>query len=111
MTINFERRHEQFKRYFTLQHLYLYVPSTCTHPNWKIDPFLEHINKVSIQAVHLPENISCDEQTIGFSGRDSKKARVKYKKVGDGYQADSICCQGYTYIFYFRHQPPPKNIY
>ena len=62
-----------------------------------------------MQAMHLPENISCDEQTIGFSGRDSKKARVKYKKVGDGYQADSICCQGYTYTFDFRHQPPPKK--
>ena len=109
MGFNFERRHVQFKRYFAVQHPYLPVPSTCTHPNWKIDPFLEHINKVSIQAMHLPENISCDEQTIGFSGRDSKKARVKYKKVGDGYQADSICCQGYTYTFYFRHQPPPKK--
>ena len=59
--------------------------------------------------MHLPENISCDEQIIGFSGRDSKKSQVKYKKVDDGYQADSICYQGHTYTFYFCHQPPPKK--
>ena len=93
-----------------MQHPYLPVHSTHTHPNWKVDPFLAHINKVSIQAMHLSENIlSCGEETIGFSGGDSKKSRVKYKKVGDKYQADSICCQGYTYTIYFCHLPPPKK--
>ena len=106
---NFERRHKQFKRYFAVQHPYLPIPDTRTHPNWKIDPLLEHLNKVSIQAVHLPERISCDEQTVGFTGKDSKKSRIKYKKVGDGYQADSLCVNGYTYTFYFRHQPAPKK--
>ena len=79
MGFNFERRHGQFQRYFAIQHPYLPVPSTCTCPNWKIYPFLEHINKVSMQAICLPQNISCDEQTVGFSGRDSKKAHVKSK--------------------------------
>ncbi len=79
MEFNFERGHGQFQRYFAIQHPYLPVPSTCTYPNWKIDPFLEHINKVSMQAICLPENISCDEQTAGFSGRDSKKAQMKSK--------------------------------
>ena len=110
MGFNFERRHGQFKRYFAVQHPYLLLPSTCTHAHWKVDPFLGHINKVSMYVIHSPENISCDEQTIGLSRRDLEKAQVKYKKVGDGYQADSIiCCQGYTYTFYFCHQPPPKN--
>ena len=39
MGYNFKRRHGQFKRYFTIQHPYFSVPSTCTHPNWKFDPF------------------------------------------------------------------------
>ena len=43
------------KRYFAVQHPYSPIPDTRTHPNWKIDPFLEHLSKVSIQAVHLPE--------------------------------------------------------
>ena len=59
--------------------LHLSVPSTRTCPSWNIDPFLEHIKKVSIQAVHLLENISCEGQTIRFSGRDSKKAQIEYK--------------------------------
>ena len=77
---NFERRHKQFKRYFSIQHPYLPVPSQKTHPNWKIDPFLNNLNLVFMQAVHLPECISCDEQTIGFHGRLSLKQRIKFKK-------------------------------
>ena len=43
---NFKRIYGQFKRYFTIQHYYLPVPSTCTHPNWKFDPFsLEEIQR------------------------------------------------------------------
>ena len=36
MESNFERRHGQFNRYFAVQHPYLPVPSTRTHPNWKM---------------------------------------------------------------------------
>ena len=77
---NFQRRYKQFKRYFAVQHPFLAVPDTRTHPNWKIDPFLKHLNEVFIQAVHLPENISCDEQTIGFHRSSKHKSRIKYKK-------------------------------
>ena len=70
---NFDKRHKQFKRYLAVQHPYLPVPDTNTHPNWKLDPFLKHLNQVFIQAVHLPENISCDEQTIAFHGNSKHK--------------------------------------
>ena len=106
---NFEKRHRQFKRYFAVQHPYLPIPDTNIYPNWKLDPFLKHLNQVFIQAVHLPENISCDEQTIGFHGASRHKSRIKYKKTGDGFQEDSICCNGYTYTFYFRHQQAPQK--
>ena len=62
-----------------------------------------------MHAVHLPECISCDEQTIGFHGRSSLKQRIKLKKTGVGFQVDTICSNGYTYSFYFRYQPPPKK--
>jgi hypothetical protein len=29
------------------------------------------------------------------------------KKEGDGFLADSICKEGYTYSFFFRNQPAP----
>jgi hypothetical protein len=71
---NFDRRHKQFKRYFAIQHPYLPVPPQKTHPNWKVDPFLQH-----------------------------------FKKTGDGFQVDTLCSNGYTFTFYFRHQPAPKK--
>ena len=106
---NFEKRHKQFKRYFAVQHPYVPVPDSNSHPNWKIDPFLKILNQVFIQAVHLPENISCDEQTIAFHGRSKHKVRIKFKKTGDGFQADTLCSEGYTFTFYFRHQNAPKK--
>ena len=106
---NFERRHRQFRRYFACQHPYKPVPPISTHPNWKVDPFLRHLNKVCIQAASLPENLSVDEQTIAFQGMSKLKSRIKYKKTGDGFQCDSICSNGYTITFFFRHQPAPKK--
>ena len=50
-------------------------------PNWKIDPFLEHLIKVSIQSVHFPEKISYDKQTVGFTGKDSKKYNSNTKRL------------------------------
>ena len=47
-----------------------------------------------MEAVDLPQNLSVDEQTIGFQGRSAIKSSIKYKKVGDGFQADSLCCEG-----------------
>ena len=62
-----------------------------------------------MEAVDLPQNSYVDEHTIGFQGRSAIKSRIKYKKVGDGFQADSLCCEGYTSSFYFRHQYAPEN--
>ena len=61
---NFERRHRQFRRYFACQHPYKPVPPISTHPNWKVDPFLRHLNKVCIQAASLPENLSMNESML-----------------------------------------------
>ena len=106
---NFERRHRQFRRYFACQHPYKPVSPQRTHPNWKVDPFLCHLNKVSMQAAVLPEKLSVDEQTIMFHGSSKLKSRIKYKKAGDGFQCDSICSNGYTISFFFRHQLAPKK--
>lgn len=106
----FDRRHKQFRRYFACQHPYKPVPPSSTHPNWKVDPFLLHLNEVFIQAAVLPEKLSVDEQTIQFHGASKLKSRIKYKKTGDGFQCDSVCSNGYTATFYFRHQPAPKKL-
>jgi hypothetical protein len=52
------------------------TPSTKTHPNFKVDPFLHHIMKVSMDAWNMGEMLSCDEQHIGFTGRHQDKQHV-----------------------------------
>ena len=104
-----ERRHKQFKCFFTLHDpLEVMLPREIA-PNQKVMPFLIHILKISQNAVFLGRRLSCDEQTQGFQGQCIFAQRITYKAEGDGFLADCICSDGYTYSFYFRHQPPSEK--
>ena len=46
---------------------------------------------------------------IGFHGLLKHKSRIKYKKTGDRFKADSIFCKDYTCTFYFRDQQAPQK--
>ena len=52
---------------------------------------------VSKEAIFLGQILSVDEQTIGFQSNHRDKQRITYKKEGDGFLADCICADGYTY--------------
>ena len=104
------RRHKHFKAFFACVDPLIVTPARETHPNWKIHPLLKHINSVAKEAVHLGQHLSCDEQTVGFQGHHKDKMRITYKKEGDGFMADCICSDGYTYNFHFRHQPPSQKL-
>ena len=104
-----DRRHKMFKAFFTCQDPVKPIPTKKTHPNFKVDPFLAHIQSVSMEAWDMGRNISCDEQTIGFKGNHADKQRISYKKEGDGFLADTLCESGYTYTIYLRNMPPPKH--
>ena len=106
---NAEKRYKMWKTFFAVQDPRKETPSTKTHPNFKVDPFLHHIMKVSMDAWDMGEVLSCDEQDIGFTGRHQDKQRVNYKDEGDGFLTDSLCQDGYTYSFYFRNMPAPKK--
>jgi hypothetical protein len=93
--------------FFACQNPVLEVPSTKTHPNHKVDPFLLWMQIVSTDPWDFGEHGSCDEQCIGFTGNHTDKQRINCKKEGDGFLADSICKEGYTYSFFFRNQPAP----
>ena len=105
-----ERRHRHFKSFFASVDPTISIPSRTTHPNHKVSPLLRHMMTVSQEAIFLGQHLSCDEQTIGFQGTHKDKQRITYKKEGDGFLADCICSDGYTYSFYFRHQPPSPKI-
>ena len=100
--------HKQFKAFFAGVNLILPTPSTSTHPNWKIDPLLKHMRRVSQDAIHIGRYISIDKQVIGFQGWHKDKQSVTFKKAGDGFLVDALCADGYTYAWYFRNQLAPK---
>jgi hypothetical protein len=75
---------------------------------YKVDPFLAWIQTVSMAAWDMGRGIPCDEQTIGFKGNHADKQRINYKKEGDGFLADSLSDNGYTYTYYLQNMPAPK---
>jgi hypothetical protein len=82
---NAERRHRHFKAFFSVQDPRVNPPSRKTHPNHKVDEFLLHIRKVSMEAWKVGRSFSVDEQTIGFQGQHADKQRITYKREGDGF--------------------------
>jgi hypothetical protein len=104
-----KERHKEWKAFAVIQDPKKVVPPRKTHPNFKVDLFLTHMQKVSIEAWDCGQHLSGDEQTIGFKGNHCDKQRVSYKREGDGFLADAICDSGYTYTFYFRNVPAPKQ--
>eukprot|EP00978_Attheya_sp_CCMP212_P005814 scaffold12969_cov65-Attheya_sp.AAC.6 len=62
---------------------------------FKCKAFLEH-HRLNCQMMwDTGADLSIDEQTLGFQGQDEDKLRITYKKVGDGFQCDAICEDGY----------------
>ena len=106
---NADRRHKEFKSFFCVADPSRPTPPKSTHPNHKVDKFMRHVQKVSIEGWMLGRDISCDKQTWGFKGRHADKLRITYKAEGDGFQCDAVCEIGYTYTFYFRNQKAPKK--
>ena len=63
---NATTRHKEFKIFFSATDPLVPTPPTIAHPNWKIDPVLKHMMRVSKDAIKLGKSISIDEQDIGF---------------------------------------------
>ena len=103
------RRHKQFKAFFTIQNPQNQPPERKSRPLYKVDQLLKHTQVVSMSAWRLGRDISGDEQTIGFQGHHADKRRITYKNEGDGFQANALCEAGYTWTFYFRNQPAPRD--
>ena len=47
----------------------------------------------------MGEDVSIDEQTIGFQGKHADKKRHKEKEEGGGFQCDSINTYGNSLFF------------
>ena len=106
---NAERRFRHFKAFFACQDPAIDPPSRKTFPNWKVRPMIEWMNIIGPKIVKLGCCISIDEMTMRFKGRHKDKRRITYKAEGDGFQADALCQEGYTYQVFMRNDPAPKK--
>jgi len=106
---NASRRLREWKCCFACQDPKLPIPPRKSHPNFKVDEYLRHIQLIFRYAWMPGRDLSGDEQTMGFKGRHPDKQRITYKKEGDGFQCDCLADDGYTFTFYFRNQPAPKH--
>ncbi len=84
------------------------IPPRKSHPNHKIDKFMGHLNRVSMDAWDMGKHVSCDEQTIGFQSQHQDKQMINYNRR-DGFQADCICENRFTYSFYVCNVAAPKK--
>ena len=75
---------------------------------FKVNILLQHLLQNAKRCWDTGSILSIDEQTIGFQGKHAAKLRITYKRIGDGFQADAICEEGYTYAFKFRHDLVPN---
>ena len=57
----------------------------------------------------LGSEISFDEATQGFQGHHYLKAKIKFKKLGDGYLIDYIGDGGFIFTMYQRTNPAPQK--
>ena len=103
------RRFKEWKACFACQDPKLPIPSRKTHPNFKVDEFLRHLQLIFRYAWLPGRDLSGDEQTMGFKGQHADKLRINYKKEGDGFQADCLADDGSTFTFYLQNQPAPKK--
>ena len=105
---NGERRWRHFRRFLTLYDPRIHPDSAkAKRPLFKVEILLEHLLQNAKRCWDTGAKVSIDEQTIEFQGKNSSKLRITYKRIGDGFQEDAICKDGYTYAFKFRHDLVP----
>ena len=98
-----------FKYFFVVQDPRLENKPKKTHPNFKVDPFMLHLLQCFASMWDLGSDLSLDEATQGFKGRHYLKAKIKYKKAGDGYLIDCIGDDGFIYTMFLRTNPAPRK--
>ena len=104
---SFGPRHRQSKAFFACQDPAIDAPQRSTYPNWKVRPLITWLNFICPMVWLLGLAFSVDEMTMGFKGKYKDKLRITYKAEGDGFQADALCQEGFTYQVYMRNDPAP----
>ena len=105
-----EQLYRSFRHLLGVQDPLTVPPPKQECPNFKVDEFFEWMRHIFKEAWLLGPNFAIDEQTAKMQGTTEYKTRCgKYKRIGDGIQADAIADDGYTWTFYFRNEPVKKK--
>jgi hypothetical protein len=99
-------RYKKWKCYFGVQDPRKELQAQKLTPTFRL---ILYMQKVSMVAWDMGEIVFCNEQYVGFTGNCQEKQRINYKDVGDGFLANSIFQDGYTWNFYIWIDPPPKH--
>ena len=106
---NSEKRHKQFKAFLSCVDPLIHPPPRSEEPNWKVRPIIKWMNSISPKMWDFGWSFAVDEMTMRFKGRHKDKRRITYKAEGDGFQADALCEDGYTYQVYLRNERAPMK--
>ena len=75
-------------------------------PNFKVDEFFCWMPFVMKHAWHLLENFSIDKPTCKMQDKlECKTCCGKFKRIGDGLQANCLANNSYTWDFNFVNEP------
>eukprot|EP00956_Cyclotella_meneghiniana_P025071 scaffold51490_cov40-Cyclotella_meneghiniana.AAC.2 len=106
----YQQLYRSFRHFFACQDPLKIPPPKESCPNVKVDEFFRWMRFIFKEAWVLAQECSVDEQTCRMQGKSEYKTRCgKFKRIGDGIQADCIADDGYTYDFYFRNEPVRKK--
>ena len=100
---NAERRKKHFKAFVSCQNPAIDTPDRSKYPNWKVRHLLTWTNFIFPTIWLLGLCFSIDEMTMIFQGQHKDKQHITYKAEGDGFQADALCDEGFTYQVYMRY--------
>ena len=102
---NAERRHRYFKTFLEIQDPSISTPSRKKYHNWKVRPLLQWMNYLLPLICFLGFCFAIDEMKIFFQFKHADKKSLTYKAERGGFQADSLCEDGFCFQFYFRNEP------
>ena len=95
-----------FRKFFGVQDPHTTAPKRADCPNYKCHSIFDWARWIWKKGWCPSKWFAADEQTCPMQGQSIYKSRCgKFKRVGDGLQADCLADDGYTFDFYFRNEP------
>ena len=106
------RRWDKFKRFLCMYYPSTYTKSnTAKHSLFNVCRMLQHIQRNFELYWNPARDLSINEKTIGFQGRQKDKIWIRFQNEGDGFQSYSVFDSGYMYYFIYCNDGIPESKY